>query len=70
MFYHIKKWFSKFEGGGGGLYMPGPWRVSYPPDKYYPTGGKSRWLRYGDCKNLQMRFGGTLEYKEDVNEAA
>lgn len=49
---------SKWNGYGGGLSWPGPWRC------HYPDGQATRRLEYGEARSCQQLWGGTLEYLE------
>lgn len=56
----LKRWWSAMtQKGTGGLVQPGDWRCRYP------DGYVTRYMSYGDAKNLKSIFGGRLEWRFD-----
>jgi hypothetical protein len=55
-----RMWSAISQPGTGGLIHSGDWRV------IYPDGKKTRYLSYGDAKNLRKIFGGKLQWRHDA----
>ena len=54
-------WAKLTQPGTGGLIQPGDFRVCYHED-----GKRSKWVSYGDAKNLADIFGGEIEWRGDT----
>lgn len=56
----IRRWYAaNTDRYTGGLIQAGDFRV------IYPDGLKTKWLSYGDCKNLKELHGGEIEWRHD-----